>query len=192
MSLLVITVARKPMSEGSVAANVLKHGTGALNIEASRIATQDDLNGGAYAKNPKERWDGTENWRFKRGGGRSRLPGDQREGAAAGMYQEGSQIDFEFQQPSGRWPTNLVLQHLPECRCKGIEVWDCAPGCSATHLDEQSGHTISTGGPTSGHNAFGQDSGWNPHRNRPTAIQRPTDAGGASRFFKQVGGQGDE
>lgn len=38
-----IVVARKPL-EGTVAANVLAHGTGALNIDASRIGTQDNLN----------------------------------------------------------------------------------------------------------------------------------------------------
>jgi site-specific DNA-methyltransferase (adenine-specific) len=34
-----IVVARKPLSEGTVAANVLRHGTGAVNIDASRVAT---------------------------------------------------------------------------------------------------------------------------------------------------------
>lgn len=33
-----ITVARKPLSEGTVAANVLAHGTGALNIDGCRVA----------------------------------------------------------------------------------------------------------------------------------------------------------
>ncbi|WP_338498178.1 DNA methyltransferase [Pseudomonas sp. WP18] len=36
-----ITVARKPLI-GTVAANVLAHGTGALNIDACRVATEDD------------------------------------------------------------------------------------------------------------------------------------------------------
>ena len=37
-----ICLARKPLSEAGVAANVLKHGTGALNIDASRVATNPD------------------------------------------------------------------------------------------------------------------------------------------------------
>lgn len=41
---------RKPCSEKTVAANVLKWGTGALNIDASRIAT-DDLKGKVYNNN---------------------------------------------------------------------------------------------------------------------------------------------
>ena len=37
----IITIARKPLSESNVASNVLKHGCGALNVDASRIATTD-------------------------------------------------------------------------------------------------------------------------------------------------------
>jgi hypothetical protein len=43
-----IVVARKPLA-GTVAANVLAYGTGALNIDGSRIGTTDDLNGGGYS-----------------------------------------------------------------------------------------------------------------------------------------------
>ena len=38
-----ITVARKPLEEKTVAANVLKYGTGAINIDESRIATNPDV-----------------------------------------------------------------------------------------------------------------------------------------------------
>lgn len=38
----VIHVLRKPLSESTVAANTLKHGTGGLNIDASRIRTGED------------------------------------------------------------------------------------------------------------------------------------------------------
>ena len=41
-----ITVARKPLA-GTVAANVLEWGTGALNIDGCRVATGDKLGGGA-------------------------------------------------------------------------------------------------------------------------------------------------
>jgi site-specific DNA-methyltransferase (adenine-specific) len=36
-----IVLARKPLSESSIAANVLKHGTGAINVDGCRIATAD-------------------------------------------------------------------------------------------------------------------------------------------------------
>ena len=38
---------RKGMSEKSVVENVIKHGVGGINIDASRIKTNDKLNGGA-------------------------------------------------------------------------------------------------------------------------------------------------
>ena len=75
-----IIVARKPL-EGTVAANVLAHGTGALNIDGCRVGTSESLNGGAYAAAGTERDDG---WGMQRGG--------------AG----------EYQQPTGRWPANLI------------------------------------------------------------------------------------
>jgi len=40
-----VIVARKPM-EGTVAANVLAHGTGAMNIDGCRVATHDSFGGG--------------------------------------------------------------------------------------------------------------------------------------------------
>ena len=93
--MIVVTVARKPLSEGSVAANVLKHGTGAVNVNACRISTEDNLNGGAYSVGGEERHDGAENWRYKRG----------EQGGLAGVG---------FKQPPGRWPANLILQDV-EC-----------------------------------------------------------------------------
>ena len=81
-----IVVARKPL-DGTVAANLLEHGCGALNIDACRIATDDALGGGAYAKNPTDReqiWGAEAGNSWRRGGG-----GD-------------------FVQPEGRWPANLV------------------------------------------------------------------------------------
>jgi site-specific DNA-methyltransferase (adenine-specific) len=42
-----ITVARKPLSEKTVAENVLKWGTGGINIDGSRVGTEDSLAGGS-------------------------------------------------------------------------------------------------------------------------------------------------
>jgi site-specific DNA-methyltransferase (adenine-specific) len=95
-----IIVARKPLSEKSVAANVRKFGTGALNIDASRVHTGDDLNGGAYAKSGTFRNDG---WGMQRG-----------------VASDG------YQQPSGRWPANFihdgseeVVRLFPETKTTG-------------------------------------------------------------------------
>lgn len=43
----VIHLLRKPTSEGTVASNVLRHGTGAINVDGCRIGTSDGLGGGA-------------------------------------------------------------------------------------------------------------------------------------------------
>ena len=82
-----IVVARKPLI-GTVAANVLEHGTGALNIDATRIETSDNQSGGAYAANPSER--------------------EQMWGAEAGNSYRPDGAG-EHVAPSGRWPANVVL-----------------------------------------------------------------------------------
>lgn len=158
-----IVLARKPF-RGTVAANVLQHGTGALNVDGCRIATGDDLNGGAYQSQPSERHDGTENWRF-RNGGRTTPPGDERSGATLGMYQKGKTTGLEFKQPPGRWPANVILDEE-----------------AAVMLDEQSGEL--TSGTFSGKrntlktkNTFGQ---FEMRDEQPSGYADP---GGASRFF---------
>lgn len=84
-SLEPLTVARKPLA-GTVAANVLAHGTGALNIDGCRVETSDDLNGGAYSV---ERKPSESEW-VKHGGTIHNSTGQ------------------EFVQPAGRWPANLI------------------------------------------------------------------------------------
>ncbi len=84
-----IVLARKQLI-GTIAENVAEYGTGAINIDGCRVDTADNLSGGAYTGS--QRHDGTKNWRYKNGGaGRSPLPGDEREGAALGMFQPGKQ-----------------------------------------------------------------------------------------------------
>ena len=76
-----LVLARKPLSEKTIAANVLEHGTGALNVDGCRveIAPADDI----HAKNPH-----TLN---KQG---------------AGFSQGGAGADFRV--ASGRWPANVI------------------------------------------------------------------------------------
>jgi len=74
---------RKPLAEHNTAANVIKHGTGGVNIDASRIPTDDqipvtrnlDLRSSSYLQSRGER-------------------------SETSVYQ---------QHPAGRFPTNLVL-----------------------------------------------------------------------------------
>lgn len=73
-----IVMARKPF-KGSVAENVLKYGTGGINIDESRIGTDDNLNGGGYSKNY------TTSTFLKNGG------------------------KLEYKQPEGRFPANIIF-----------------------------------------------------------------------------------
>ncbi len=81
-----IVLARKPL-EGTVAANTLAYGVGGLNIDATRIATTENLNGGAYSGGTRAGW-----------------------GSATGSLGDGAaRLDpSAFKQPLGRWPANVV------------------------------------------------------------------------------------
>ena len=79
-----IVLARKPLAEKTVARNVLAHGTGAINVDACRIA--GDMSGGTWGAKQ------TTSIRFHGG-------------------TEGSEYRTQ-QNPSGRWPANVLLdQH---------------------------------------------------------------------------------
>jgi hypothetical protein len=183
-------LARKPLN-GTVAANVLEHGTGALNIDACRIG------GGQDYRDKCASVVGL---------------GSNRNGDAYGEW-TGERADSAH--PSGRWPPNLVLTHSAACepadtrevRSDGhhpaargpgglgtsghagqeglderksgtetVQAWHCAPDCPVGELDRQSGVLSNCGGPKrtthdSGMFGIGQ----------PGTVY--ADHGGASRFY---------
>jgi site-specific DNA-methyltransferase (adenine-specific) len=149
-----IVVARKPLA-GTVAGNVLAHGTGALNIDGCRVATSESTR--RHNTAPRFTGDGYAN-------GQQYAPDPWTSGSDA-----------------GRWPTNMVLSHPPLLDEAGRPVGDacadgCVPGCPVAELDEQSGATVSRAGKPRG---AGSGNGW-----RMTATGTEyADAGGASRFF---------
>jgi site-specific DNA-methyltransferase (adenine-specific) len=198
-----IVVARKPLA-GTVAANVLAHGTGALNIDACRTQYLDDAD------------------RTQAAVPQSAL-GVKAEGGVYGFGTGQGRTGDRFEPPiTGRWPANVVLSHTEDCvpvgertvrgdkrdggdgtRAGGfgdvrtgtdgngrpagrlygdetVEVFDCAPGCPVAELDAQSGVTVSSThtrgqGLTGG--TYGAPGG-------PTdPLRGVTDSGGASRFF---------
>jgi len=102
-----ICLARKPL-DGTVAANVIKWGTGALNIDACRITTADNLNGGAYSPGIRP----------------SGLPGDDAK-RDAGVFKGGVErpLAGQFEQPAGRWPANLILDE------EAAAMLDAQTGC---------------------------------------------------------------
>jgi len=79
-----IVVARKPLSEKNVALNVLKHGTGGINIDDCRIRTEDNL--------------GRDNTGMKES------PMNVGNG-----WNNNSMIGLNKGEPQGRFPANLIL-----------------------------------------------------------------------------------
>ena len=82
-----IHVLRKPCSEGTVAANVLKCGTGALNVDACRIAS-DGTHGSAKSAG--------------QGAGHGAHEGH-------GVYHGVGGL-ITPPHPQGRWPANVILE----------------------------------------------------------------------------------
>jgi len=80
-----IVVARKPLSEKTIAENVLKWGTGGLNIDGCRIPTEDNLNGGRYSDNKGE--------------------------ITCNVYTPtiNKRSKGDYNQPAGRFPANIIL-----------------------------------------------------------------------------------
>jgi len=82
-----IVVARKPL-DGTVAANVLAHGTGAINVDGCRVGDEPRINPPAANK-----------------------PG----GSSLNLSVRGMPTDVEPMTATGRWPPNTIFSHLPEC-----------------------------------------------------------------------------
>lgn len=207
----VVILARKPLSEGSVVRNVLTHGTGAINIDASRISAP----GESVQTNSK-----------------SNIAG-----VSKGIYGdfEGHGCYQTRGQKLGRFPANLILEHLPGCQCLGgvrvggrgarkssigqgregnhtngiygakqskvttayvdedgtemVEAWECEPGCPVADLDAV--ETSVTGVRTSrSQEASVEGTTWfyDNHKSR----EYPNEGGGASRYYKQVRGKSDD
>jgi hypothetical protein len=108
-------IARKPV-EGTIVANVLTHGCGALNIDGCRVPTDWD--------EP----DRPESWR------NSGHTADSEAEKIAAPPGDGIQCH-----PLGRFPANVVLSHSADC---GDE---CAEDCPVRRLGEQSGESCGTG-----------------------------------------------
>jgi len=89
-----IVVARKPLSESSVAENVLRWGTGGINIGACRIAIRPHE---ARLHIAKRKVRDSPHWKYK-SGFRNEV-----------IFHAGPSVE-------GRYPANLVLGHHPDCK----------------------------------------------------------------------------
>ena len=108
-----IVMARKPCV-GSARANIAALGTGGLNIDACRVPTDDNPNGGAYAEV----------------GGRTV---SQSLHGGTGMNVAGKTAEGDFVQPVGRWPANVIHDGSDEV----IDAFPQAPGQQRPSRDDQ-------------------------------------------------------
>ena len=202
-----IVLARKPLEKGlSIAENVLKWGTGGINIDGCRVGLNE---------NDDKRLGGNGSWKTDK--------------TAKNVY-EGGYEGKEIQSSSlGRFPANFIMTHHPECVCVGtkkvkpsngsgkasgtnnkfnngvfqdenregkfveggygeetIENWNCHEDCPIKIMDEQSG--ISKTGDIKPHKEKRTETIYgNDNRFFSSIDYREVnfkgDKGGASRFF---------
>lgn len=196
----VVLVFRKPF-DGTVAENILKHGTGGLNIDASRVESSGEH------KRPFQ---------------------PHNSGVEHDVYgKEGLKKSFMPTNAEGRFPANLILQHNPDCVEVGtktagsgkakpntertrigfrhgkqgeslkhgpsnapdnygteiVAAWECTDGCPVKELDKQSGILKSGAEGPAGLNrgeAENWSGGWEGESVKGACYG---DSGGASRFF---------
>jgi len=204
-----IIMGRKPLRAGgkkaTVAKNVMEHGTGAINVDASRIdAGGEKLGGGAETVTTPEQ-KGNEGW--------TRPWMDDEDAQSA--HAERVRANVKKAEGLGRWPANVLLGHTDECEQVGTRVetvgggakmsktgkaavefgggyesgdgfvgseiqtpvWSCTSECPVRLLDEQSGSSTSRQGTPRASSAPGE--GWGM---KATGAEY-SDTGGASRFF---------
>lgn len=182
-------IARKPLV-GTVAANVQKYGTGALNIDASRI--EGDTGDGHWSgddgsdETSRPGYDGG----FTRGGRKVRM---QRQHVdSAGMKRLGGggfRADHEqpMYNPAGRWPANVILMHDARCGMQpvglfGDEQFVCHEDCPIAMLDMQAG-TRNSGTLLQKHRGGDKTRGIYGSFKSNTGPDYEANSGSASRFY---------
>lgn len=192
-----IVLARKPLEKGlTIAENVLKWGTGAINIDGCRIGF----------KNESDYKESTQKNQHEDFGTKPMTNNN--------VYGDYSMMQPKNYEPQGRFPANIILTHHEDCECIGtkkvkgtsgyetdgedretkfgqvksnkitthygseetVEDWNCVDDCPIKILDEQSGESKSSNTKRSRNTigSFGM-----PNDNTPEY----SDKGGASRFF---------
>ena len=154
-------LARKPLSEKTLAANVLEHGTGGINIDASRIKA------------------GQNDGRFPANLVLSHKPGCKQVGTKEGKgYTINRFTDGAKPFGNGAGHPYKVEDQGPET----IAVWDCDDDCAIKTLDNQTG--VLTSGEMKGKikGKAGKDT-FGSYKGEATEQTYYADSGGPSRFF---------
>lgn len=190
---------RKPLQAKNVMSQVLETGTGAINIDGTRIGKSKRVPGGL-----------------------SRTPGTSLSGSVDGSLRRETGEEGGHNPNVGRWPANLVLSHGPGCRQIGtrqvdaptinrftdgmkpfgegaghpyetsgggteeLAVYECQPGCPVAGLDEQGKKmgSHSAGCATSPKFERSENTNTYGKASEGLAGARHGDDGGVSRFFQ--------
>jgi DNA modification methylase len=199
-----ICVARKPLSEKSVAENVLKWGTGGINVDGCRVGF--DMNDKSPATNPLYRHQNADKYKQVTDGGQK----------------VGENVSFtnSMNPPSeeGRFPANIILECICDELIKGDEIkgnenykWSNTnsngevfkgrgkytprtetldthtnPNCPCYLLDEQSGNLKSTGSIRKKDTETDPSNIDRKHKTGENSNPYAGQSGGASRFFYQA------
>ncbi|MFE4420375.1 DNA-methyltransferase [Streptomyces sp. NPDC056817] len=162
-----IILARKPLA-GTVAATILAHGTGGLNIDGCRTAAGQDYRDKCASVV----------------GLSSNRNGD--------TYGEWTGTRTDSAHDAGRWPTNVILSHLPLVDEHGRPAGDacadgCVPdGCPVAELDQQTAAMRASKPSKTGSGGKGGGTIYGGGKSIPKDGYVPVsrdDQGGASRFF---------
>lgn len=213
---MIITILRKPL-DGSIAENTLKHGCGAINIDGTRVGSEDmvsrsmgslgvmhDDNWESKPIEPtvsKGRWpanfilfhkEGCDLKGTKKVKGHKGYPNGPG-GIWSKEYQENHQKDRRLTDVKTVKDNEAWVGHADKDGKETVADWDCAEGCPVKELDRQSGRV--KGWSSQNHNTFSPYQG-NSFHNSSTQRQGYkegyNDDGGASRFFKQFKTEGEK
>lgn len=193
---------RKPCSEKTVAANVLKWGTGALNIDGSRVGTETtrtnmkDMtayhgnNFGSpeaagkvksigYKENPPGRFPShllLSHTLFCEQVGVKKVMGQN----GGGMNRDGQGANNAYSKHQGHEKLKTV-GFASDDGTETVEAWECTDDCPVTMLDEQSGRLRARGNKTA--KDHGSNYQASSYKFGGQESGNPGDSGGASRFF---------
>lgn len=199
-----ICLARKPLSEKSIAENCLKWGTGGINIQDCRIKYSETNKPIPQLEQQKLEVNSTKTMY---------------DGQSFNKSETKATIGGSLE---GRWPANVILSHSDDCKCVGtkkvkgtkphpiissedkldetygrnksgeivhygdengletVESWECVDGCPIKIMNEQSGNR-KTNRCENPSDCGGNTWGGTFQTNRPP--RGYTDEGGSSRFF---------
>lgn len=189
-----ILLVRKPL-EGTVANNVLTHGTGALNIDRSRIGNAE------VTINRTDGWTGfgqQERPDYEPSQSHGRFPANVALTHHPDCHLVGAKtVKADGHHPKTRGSGGLGTSGhsgqsgLDErsAKTETVEAWNCVDGCPVGELDRQSGTTRSAGGRTANISTtskiYGAGKGLGQDIDPDLVRGDPGfgDVGGASRFF---------